>query len=599
MASDKQKAENLSASEVKAMQSKIEQLDKVVHQQKKSLTAQANTTNELDFLHEIIRLRTAGLTEDLLKKILRVLLKFSSSSQGLIGTIDDENFLSCIHIRNEDIKEKNGNLQTSFPIEVCRVLWADVFINNKSQVQNRVSSGVNGHGTPDRSLAVPIMHEDRLIGMILVQGRGSNYTNYEYGLLESASELVAQDLYAKGGWKTSGKNNGAFPGAVNGDAKYARAISSANDGIWEWDLQTNEFNVSENFVSKLGYEEGKTKFDGETWLELLHPDDKENYRLLLLEHMVGHTDLFYTNHRMKHSEGSYKAVLSRGTVIRDSEGKVRRLVGLLTDYVHKNGSGSAPRREIGDLQKMKLDSITTLADGLAHEINNPINGILNYAQLIFDKSDQDKDTLKYSMKIIEQSKRIAKILRNLKNMAKPKDEEKKKESLSEIIKDALSLVESRIQEQNIDLDVDLSENLPPVFCSRSLLQQTFLDLITNAIDSLEEKDVSVDRKLSILADSIEKGDETWIRTYIEDNGIGMSEKIVEQVFDPFFTTKSRSIFAGLGLSIADSTINDHGGSITVKSEKGKFARFIINFPAEIERKVGAVKAEQAEAGEEI
>ena len=597
MASDNQKTENFTASETKAMQSKIAQLEKKVLQQKKSLAAQLNSSKELDFLHSLISLRAGGLDEKTLRKILHTLLKYSSSNQGLIGVLDDEQFLSCINIRNEDPKAGDENLQTSFPLEVCRVLWENVFTHSKPQVQNKSVAGMNGNAAPERSLAVPIIHNEQLIGMILVQGKKNNYSDYESGLLQKAASVIAQDLYTMGGWKKPKKAEGTFPGAVNGDAKYARAISSANDGIWEWDLKTNEFNLSENFISKLGYEQDSVKFDGDFWLGLLHPDDKESYRSLLLEHMVGHTNLFYTNHRVKHSDSSYKTVLSRGTIIRDSDGKARRIVGLLTDYMHQNGK--APTSKAEDFQKMKLDSITTLADGLAHEINNPINGILNYAQLIFDKNDQNKDTLKYSMKIIEQSKRVAKIVRNLRNLAKPEDDERNKESLSGIIKDALVMVESKIQEQNIDVDLDIAENLPPLLCSRSRMQQSFLDLVNNAIESLEEKGADFDKKLSILADSIEKEDEVWIRTYVEDNGVGMSEKVMPRVFDPFFTTKSRSIVAGLGLSNVYSTINDHGGSIDLKSKQGKFARFIINLPAETERRTATVKADQAEAGEEI
>ncbi len=228
----------------------------------------------------------------------------------------------------------------------------------------------------------------------------------------------------------------------------------------------------------------------------------------------------------------------------------------------------------------KLEAIGTLASGVAHEINNPLNIIMNYTQLIQDELPAGSASHQWAANIISESSRVANIVKNLLAFSRQEKLEKSYCSISAIVNDTLSLIAAMARKEQIKIVVDIPDNLPGIICHPQQIQQVLLNLLTNARDSLNQKypDFHEDKTLRITGSLINKDGRPFIRTVVEDRGLGVPEKIKSRLFDPFFTTKPRDKGTGLGLSISHGIISEHGGSLSFESEEGKYSKFYFDLP---------------------
>lgn len=240
----------------------------------------------------------------------------------------------------------------------------------------------------------------------------------------------------------------------------------------------------------------------------------------------------------------------------------------------------------------KLASIGELAAGVAHEINNPIYSIREYADLILEETP--KGSLIYGMleTVIREANRIADIVRNLLEFSRPSETNFNPIQLKDVWNLVYKLVAQSFYQQHIQIEVDIPEGLPFVKARGQQLQQVLLNLLTNARDALLEKypgiqkhpqkRVTISARLAPNTFSLtypdgEKIDEV-IQLTVRDEGAGISPENRERLFTPFFTTKRPKSGTGLGLSICHKIIEEHHGTIEVESEIGQFTEFRIILP---------------------
>ncbi|NCB41204.1 MAG: transporter substrate-binding domain-containing protein [Clostridia bacterium] len=237
--------------------------------------------------------------------------------------------------------------------------------------------------------------------------------------------------------------------------------------------------------------------------------------------------------------------------------------------------------------QQKFEAIGVLASGVAHEINNPINGVLNYGQLIFEMtSDIDSDLNKhredistYSGEIINESNRITSIVSTLLQLSKKGGAQFVPCNIASLINRLLSLVRTNLKRDQISLDVVIDEDLPDIDCREQELQQVILNLIFNAKDALNEKyeGYHKDKKIQIKAHQTTLlNDEKGVRITVEDYGNGIPEEVQDNIFDPFFTTKGRAEAAGLGMYISYGIIKDHHGILSFETQDGEYTKFHID-----------------------
>ena len=222
----------------------------------------------------------------------------------------------------------------------------------------------------------------------------------------------------------------------------------------------------------------------------------------------------------------------------------------------------------------RLASLGEMAAGLAHELNNPLTGILALSQLLTNSNlpAEHKEDIEC---IYSEAKRAADIVKNVLLFARNKTGENGQSSVNEVIKDVLRLREYEERTSNITVVTNLEENLPDIPLEKGQLQQVLLNLISNAEAAIKE--VNRPGIITVATQRVNN----HVNITFSDNGCGIKKQIMPRIFDPFFTTKEIGKGTGLGLSICYSIIVKHGGKISVKSQVNEGTTFTIRMPVVI------------------
>ncbi|MFT5702355.1 MAG: PAS domain S-box-containing protein [Desulforhopalus sp.] len=227
----------------------------------------------------------------------------------------------------------------------------------------------------------------------------------------------------------------------------------------------------------------------------------------------------------------------------------------------------------------QLAAIGELASGVAHEINNPINGIINYAQIILDEPE-DPEAAESLQNIISEGKRIAGIVSNLLDFARRREEIPTCSDVTKILESSVQLVSHLLKKEGITCTIDIEVGIPPLKCNEQQLQQVVLNIISNARHAVNSRfpEPCKEKKIDISARLLNKKEGDFVRLTFTDTGIGIIPEIRNRLFDPFFSTKPKGEGTGLGLSISHGLIRDHGGIIRVQSKPGEWTKFTIDLP---------------------
>ena len=227
-----------------------------------------------------------------------------------------------------------------------------------------------------------------------------------------------------------------------------------------------------------------------------------------------------------------------------------------------------------------LAALGELAAGVAHEINNPVNGIINYSQILANKSNPGSKEHDMAKRIIKESDRIAGIIRSLLSFARDSKEEKHLVYVHEIMSDSLALTETQIKKDGINLKVNIPSDLPGIIAQPQQIEQVFLNIISNARYALNQKypGTHKDKIFEILGEETTIDNFPYLQITFYDKGCGIPAKIMDKITNPFFSTKPAGIGTGLGLSISYGIINNHGGKLIIDSVEGEFTQIIIELP---------------------
>jgi two-component system, NtrC family, sensor kinase len=224
------------------------------------------------------------------------------------------------------------------------------------------------------------------------------------------------------------------------------------------------------------------------------------------------------------------------------------------------------------VQSEKMASVGQLAAGVAHELNNPLGGILIYTSLLLEKAKKESRDAADMQRIIAETERCRKIVRGLLDFSRQTRIDAAIVDLNKILASTLALVTQQALFHNIQVEQSYESALANVFVDVGQIQQVFLNIILNAVDAMQGRGV-LTVKTERAADSAQ------VRVLIADTGCGMTKEIMDKIFEPFFTTKPRGTGTGLGLAIAYGIVQKHNGDILVQSQVGKGSCFTIELPA--------------------
>ena len=272
--------------------------------------------------------------------------------------------------------------------------------------------------------------------------------------------------------------------------------------------------------------------------------------------------------------GEYSFTISP---VKEMDGKIDRIMLIARELTRDE------IRKVDSIRTAKLAAIGELAAGVAHEVNNPVTGIINFAQILLDNYKFDPVGINIVQKIIKEGNRIASITHNLISFARADSGERKPVNPVEIVKESLALVQHQLQKDGIMVVTEFPKNDSFIVADFRQLQQVLLNLISNSRYALNARYSGFDSRKIIEISCLEKqvGGHPVYWIIVKDYGTGLPQSILERLFEPFFTTKPSGEGTGLGLSISYGIIKDHGGDLHVNSIMEKYTEMIIELPAGI------------------
>lgn len=221
------------------------------------------------------------------------------------------------------------------------------------------------------------------------------------------------------------------------------------------------------------------------------------------------------------------------------------------------------------IQSEKMASLGQLAAGVAHEINNPLTGVLTSGHLLLKRCKSDNPDKEDFEIIVNETTRCREIVRGLLDFARQSSPQITTVDLTKLINDTISIMENQFHVKNIKLIKKLKENIPEIMLDVNQIEQVFVNILLNSIEAMTEGG-------TILITS--ECDQHLVYITFQDTGYGISEENIGKIFDPFFTTKSGKKGTGLGLSVSYGIIKKHNGTIEVKSKINEGTTFIIELP---------------------
>lgn len=282
--------------------------------------------------------------------------------------------------------------------------------------------------------------------------------------------------------------------------------------------------------------------------------------------------LVFASNRLAKGDLSHRVAIKSG----DEIGELGKTFNYMADSIKERDEKLKEQTKNQIMKSEKLAMIGRLAAGVAHEINNPLGGILVYSHLLLEDTPGSDPKRANLEKIIRETTRCKDIVRSLLDFARPGEPKIELSSLNETIEGVLSLVEKQVLFHNITIEKDLARDLPRIAFDKSQLQQVFMNIILNAAEAMDGKGkLTIRTQISV--------DGSYGEAKFTDTGHGIPKENFENLFEPFFTTKKPGEGTGLGLSISYGIVKKHSGKIEVESEVGKGTTFTIKLPIKKEK----------------
>ncbi len=387
--------------------------------------------------------------------------------------------------------------------------------------------------------------------------------------------------------------------------RLALVIQGSSDGIWDWNLLTNEVFFSPRWKSMLGYEDHELDNHLSAWVRLLHPEDWETCLDRIDSHLSGETPTYEVEHRLRHKDGSYRWILARGVAHRDAHGRPVRMAGSHVDltqrkfaeeqlreaYAELQANQSELKRTLEDLkvaheelqtaqlqlvQTARMEAVAELARGVAHDLRNllqPIELGVYYLDHSVPKADPNMEVVLAEMR--DAARRSEVILNDMLDVSGNQDFQPRDEDLNRVMEDSLRLVHNKLLSSGIVVDSQLAPDLPHVWIDRAKIERVFLNLFFNAIQAMAKGGrlyvvTRADRfngginVVDSICPPFEIGEQVVVAE-IRDTGTGIPVWALPRIFDACFTTKPRGEGTGLGLSLVKTFMDLHCGAIDVRN----------------------------------
>jgi PAS domain S-box-containing protein len=370
-------------------------------------------------------------------------------------------------------------------------------------------------------------------------------------------------------WEATDRFSGAFDYAAIGMALVG------TDGSF---LQANRA-----LCELTGY--SRQELLAKTFQDITHPDDLETDLGYVRQMLNGEIDTYQMEKRYFRADGSLVWILLSVSLVHDSIGNPLYFVSQIQDITPRK----IAEQEREALEKrlyhaQKMEAVGVLAGGAAHNFNNLLSVIQNYASFVIEELDEDDPKRADMDEIVAASKRASKIVKELLAFSRTEGADPDPVNLNDVVSDAEGLIRGTIGNA-VRLRVRTEQCLSACFINPGQMDQIILNLVLNARQAMPDGgDLTIETSNQVVSvaeakshPGLSQGD--YVSVSVSDTGIGMSEEVKSRIFEPFFTTKGRAVASGLGLASVYGIVKQWGGYVAVKSEVGSGTTMTIYLPA--------------------
>ncbi len=384
-----------------------------------------------------------------------------------------------------------------------------------------------------------------------------------------------------------------------GELKWQHALTASQDGLWDWNVVTNEVYFSPSWKKMLGYADDEITADLSDWDKRIHPDDKESVYLNVNKHLAYDTEYYRSEHRLLCKDGTYKWILDRGKVIElTTEGKPLRFIGTHSDISERKQMEMELIKERASLAK-KIDERTAelsqanaelarasrLKDeflaNMSHELRTPLNAILTMSELLTDGiyGEINEKQLKAIGHIENGGTHLLSLITDILDLSKIEAGKMKLEPENIVIEGVcracVQMVKQIAMKKQVRVVFASDDNVETLFADQRAVKQILVNLLNNAVKFTPNKG---EVTLELQGDKINQ----VANINVIDTGIGIPEHELDNLFKPFMQIDSslsrHHEGTGLGLALVYRLAKLHGGSVSVTSEIGEGSTFTVSLP---------------------
>jgi len=380
------------------------------------------------------------------------------------------------------------------------------------------------------------------------------------------------------------------------EARLRLALAATAAGLWDRNLSTGEVFFSAEWKRQLGYREEELANHWQTWEERLHPDDRQMVLKATADFVQRRAASYELDYRLRHRDGSYRWIHSRGALLGGDKGNPGRMLGLNLDITeHKKEQGLRNRR--GKLEELFRHYVAAqTASAIAHELHQPLTAIAYYAEtaLLLTRSDRpDAPALAQLLeKMAQQAQRAGQVTRQLLNLLQKGEADSEAVDLGEVIFEAVDLIKGEDEFSDIELVVRLDPALPPVQANRLQVEKVLINLLHNGAEAMQERS-GASGVIRIAAMPVDKPPASMAQVTVSDSGRGQENVDLEQMFKPFFTTKSSGL--GMGLAISRALVESYGGRLWAERNADRGLSVHFTLPPALERQKGPIEYSESKA----
>jgi len=407
--------------------------------------------------------------------------------------------------------------------------------------------------------------EKKTLGVIRIGSKKPKYFNHE---LKSVLELIGNRI------GLAIENAMLQEQYIKSEKKYRTLFNSDPHPIFILDSRTFEIlDMNQRAQDSYGYT--REELLGLQFLEIGVETDKELAQALT--HLTEDQSLLFTKKR--HYRKGRKPFYVNINLSYAKYGEDNVIMVSTTDITE------VVEKETQLIQAGKMTTLGVMAAGMAHEINQPLNVIQVCADFFLKMLKrgakiEDEDLRSMANDIVANVERATGVIKHVRDFARQSEPVRSRVNINDPIRDVFKVLGHQLKVHDIEVVQDLDPDLPDIMAEHNRLEQVFINLVSNAIDAMDEKSKRADSQDSVKQLSLKsfvKDDHVIV--HVADTGTGMPEEVKNKIFEPFFTTKKVGKGTGLGVSISYGIVKDYGGNIEIESEPGQGTTFKLTFPA--------------------